>query len=224
MADQPQKKARVDYSQLRRLDHDEAEKVEKQYRELADMIRRCRRDYDLWFNRTMDKPPHDLRSKLDNHVRLMRHKLPKRTADQFRLGTLLQQYQSLVEHWDKSTRAQEEGGVAPWMARTRTSPLDELEEANEERQEQARRPGRANYGAKVSGGDGDDEAVRKVFDSYVAAKKKAGEDVSSANFEKFKRVLAKQTKAIIDSGKGSSVAYRIEVAAGKVSIKAKPQK
>jgi hypothetical protein len=37
-------------------------------------------------------------------------------------------------------------------------------------------------------------------------------------------VLTKQTKSIIDTGKGSAVNYRIEVDGGKVSIKAKAEK
>lgn len=221
---EPPKKARVDYSQVRVIGDEDAAKTDRQIAELVDLLRMVRREYDLWFNGTHVKPPYELRNKLDSHVRLLRNKLPKRVADQFRIGTVLQQYQSLAELWDKSTRKQEEGGVAPWMAVMRQNPLELLQQANEERQEKERAPQRSAYLARITSPDGDEDEMRKVFNSYVAAKTKVGDDMSSADFDKFRQVLSKQTRQIIDSGKANAVSYRIEINDGKVAIKAKGEK
>ena len=214
-------KKKVDYTQVRVLGDPEQERTDRLIAELQDMMRAVRREYDLWFNGTNPKPPYEMRNKLDTHVRLLRVRLPKRTADQFRIGTVLQQYQSLAEHWDKSSRKQEEGGFAPWMAQSRKSPLDALRDENEKREEEARQKQKTPYLARITAPEQDVDEMRKVFNSYVAAKKKVGEDVSGADFEKFRTVLVKQTKQLIDSGKAAAVSYRVEIQDGKVAIKAK---
>ena len=102
--------------------------------------------------------------------------------------------------------------------------LDEITRANEDRQEQAKKPERSTYLARITKPDEDVDEMRKVFNSYVAARKKVGDDVSTADFEKFRGALVKQTRALIDSGKATAVSYRVEIADGKVAIKAKGEK
>lgn len=221
-ADAPKK--RINYSELRVVVDEEAERTERLIAELLEMMRQVRREYELWFNGVNPKPPFEQRNRLDTHVRLLRMKLPKRTADQFKIGTVLQQYQTMAEFWDKSARKQEEGGLAPWMAQSRRSLLDEITRANEDRQEQAKKPERSTYLARITKPDEDVDEMRKVFNSYVAARKKVGDDVSTADFEKFRGALVKQTRALIDSGKATAVSYRVEIADGKVAIKAKGEK
>lgn len=222
MAEEPKK--RVDYSQVRVIGDSDAAKTQALVNELEAKIQRCKREYDLWFYGTNPQPPHELRSQLDRHVRLLRNKLPKRTADAFKIGVILQKYQSLVDLWDKSQRKMEEGGPAAWMAQAKRNPLHELQEANERRQEEAAQAQkkRSNYVARVTG-EGDEDELRKVFNSFVAAKRKCGENVSDGAFDSFKAKLGAQSKQIISSGKGKAVAYRVEVQDGKVSIKAKPE-
>ena len=216
-------KKRLDYTQLRVLTDADAEKTEQLCNELEDLMRRVKREYELWFYGTHPKPPHEMRNKLDTHVRLLRHKLPKRTADQFKIGTILFHYQTLVELWDKSVRKQEEAGTAPWMAVNRQNPLDALQDANEQRAEEAAKPVKSSYLARITSPEGSEDEMRKVFNSYVAAKKKVGEDVGGADFDKFSQALTKQAKGLIDSGKAKAVAYRVEIQDGKVSIKAKAE-
>lgn len=225
MADEP--KQRTDYSQVRVIGDSDAAKTAKIVRELEQKITRCKREYDLWFYGTNPQPPHQLRSELDRHVRLLWAKLPKRTADAFKIGVILQKYQSLVDLWDKSTRKMEEGGTVAWMAQHKRNPLHELQEANERRQEEAGRvkkktADRSNYVASVKGA-GDEEELRKVFNSFVAAKRKVGQEISDGAFEGFKAKLGQQSQQLISSGKAKSVAYRIEIADGKVAIKAKAE-
>lgn len=233
MAEEP-KKAPIDYSKVRVLTDSDAEKTEVLVKDLQARIRRVKRQYDLWFYGTEDKPPHELRNDLDRYVRLMRNKLPGRTADQYKIASVLAQYQTLTEHWDKTQRKIEEGGLAPWTSRSHANPLDALnavEEAQDKRIEEAReaakraqrgQAAKSEYVARVSGDSGDGE-YRKVFDSYVAAQKKVG-GAGTADFEKFKATLAKQSQSLISSGKAKAVAYRVEIQDGKVSIKAKAEK
>lgn len=223
MAEEGKPKGRIDYSQVRVIGDSDSEKVAQQIRDLERLIQQTKREYDLWFYGTNPKPPYELRNKLDNHVRLLRHKLPKRTADSFKIGVVLQKYQTLVELWDKSQRKMEEGGAAAWMAAGRASPLDELQEANERRQEESKQKVKSAYVAKITSPDSDVDEMRKVFNSYLAAKKRCGQDAGGTDFEKFRQALGKQTKAIIDSGKGKAVSYRIEIQEGKVAIKARPE-
>ena len=223
-AAEPPKKTRVDYSQVRVIADAEAERTDRLIAELQELMRQVKREYELWFNGVNPKPPYELRNKLDTHVRLLRNRLPKRTADQFKIGTVLQLYQTFTDFWDKSARKAEEGGLAPWMAQSRRGQLEELQRMNEDRQEQARKPERSTYLAKITKPEEDVDEMRKVFNSYVAAKKKVGDEVGGADFEKFRAALVKQTKTLIDSGKASAVSYRVEITDGKVAIKAKGEK
>lgn len=214
-------KVRVNYNEVRLVGDPDQERTDRLIAELQDVMRMVKREYDLWFAGTNAKPPHELRNKLDTHVRLLRSRLPKRTSDQFRIGTVLQLYQSYAEHWDKSARKQEEGGFAPWMQQSRKNPLDALAEANEKRQEEAKEKQKTPYLARITAPEQDVDEMRKVFNSYVAAKKKVGDDTSGADFEKFRTALVKQSRQLLDSGKAQAVAYRIEIQDGKVAIKAK---
>jgi len=225
MAEEPKKKAPIDYTKVRTIADSEAEKVDRQVQELQEMIRRVKRQYELWFYGTETKPPYEMRNELDKHVRLLRNKLPKRTADQFKFATALSYYQTMAELWDKTQRKLEEGGLAPWTSRSHASPLKDLEEANERRAEEAReaaRKAKSAYVARVTG-DADDGEFRKVYNSYVAAQKKLG-NAGATDYDKFKATLAKQTQSLISSGKANAVAYRVEIQDGKVSIKAKAEK
>jgi hypothetical protein len=225
MAEEPKKKAPIDYSKVRVLTDSEAEKVDQLVQEVQAMIRRVKRQYELWFYGTENKPPYEMRNDLDRHVRLLRNKMPKRTADQFKLATALAYYQTLAELWDKTQRKLEEGGLAPWTSRSHKSPLEELQEANEKRAEEAREAAQTSksaYVARVTA-DADDSEFRKVYNSYVAAQKKLGSG-TQADYDKFKATLARQTQSLIDSGKATAVAYRVEIQDGKVSIKAKAEK
>ena len=214
-------KRRVDYTQTRTLGDPDQERTDRMIAELQELMRQVKREYDLWFSGTNAKPPYEQRNKLDTHVRLLRNRLPRRVSDQFRIGTVLQLYQSYAELWDKSSRKQEEGGVAPWMQHSRRNPLDLLQEENEKRQEEAREKQKTPYLARITSPEQDVDEMRKVFNSYVAAKKKVGDDTSGADFEKFRTALVKQSRQLIDSGKAQAVAYRIEIQDGKVAIKAK---
>lgn len=225
-ADGEAKKAPVDYTKVRVLQDEEAEKFERLLVDLQVRIRRVKREYELWFYGTADRPPYESRNELDNHVRRIRNKTPKGAVNQFKLGNILSMYQQLVELWDKTQRKMEEGGRAVWMAAAHRSPLEELQDANERRQEEARqaaRKAKSAYVARIQSPDGDDAEFRKVFNSYCAARKKVGES-GEASYEKFKASLAKQTRGLIGSGKATAVAYRVEVKEGKVSIKAKAEK
>ena len=214
-------KPKVDYTQVRTIADPEKERTDRLIVELEELMRQVQREYDLWFNGTQQKPPYELRNKLDTHVRLLRAKLPKRVADQFRIGTVLSKYAVRAELWDKSVRKQEEGGFAPWMSQSRRNPLDDLRDENEKRQEEAKEKQKTPYLARITAPEQDVDEMRKVFNSYVAAKKKVGDDISGADFDKFRTALVKQSKQLIDSGKASAVSYRIEIQDGKVAIKAK---
>ncbi|MEM7245247.1 MAG: MXAN_5187 C-terminal domain-containing protein [Acidobacteriota bacterium] len=221
-------KQRVDYSQVRVIGNEDTVKTQKMMAQLGTLFERVKREYDLWFYGTNPKPPYELRNQLDNLVRRFRNKMPTRTADNFKVAALMQKYVSHAELWDKSVRKQEEGGKALWMSSGHRSALEQLQEENERRQEEggrkAQRPNQSKYLARITAGEGDGEEMKRLFNSYVIAKKRCGEDVGEGSFDKFRQALDRQSRGLIDSGQAKAVAYRIEVTDdGRVAIKAKPE-
>ena len=65
----------------------------------------------------------------------------------------------------------------------------------------------------------DHDAVEKLFEAYVAAKEKAGENVKKLRLVSFEKVIAKQVKGFQAKG-AEHVQFQVETKDGKVKLKA----
>jgi hypothetical protein len=68
------------------------------------------------------------------------------------------------------------------------------------------------------------DPFRQVFDSFVAAKQKAGEATTKLNYESFKKTLEKQADQIRAAKGFKDVDFGVTVKDGKVSVVARPKK
>lgn len=225
MADPP-----IDYSKARVLSSSQEQQEEQQIKDFEAAIARLKNEYYLYFIGTNPKPPYKERNQLDNKVRQIQQNLPKRTAQRFKMQQVLIRYQHQAEHWDRSLRGLEQGEKLPWVPLSRKLHrdlhLDEKDRHAAPAQPAAAAPANgsqaSSYLAALSNPQEQVEDVRKIFNSYVAAKSKLGGD-ASLTFEKFQQVIAKQTGAILAKG-AKAVQFRVEIADDKVSLKAKAVK
>src|SRR5712692_4791185 len=84
----------------------------------------------------------------------------------------------------------------------------------------------ADNGTPARGPDdalGDDN-LRRVFESYKAAKEACREDVSQLSFESLAAALRQQAPAILAKHRAASVQFKVVVIEGKAVLKAIPQK
>ena len=215
----------VDYTKGRVLSSSQEHKEEQQIKDFEAAIARLKNEYYLYFIGTNPKPPYKERDKLDALSRQIQRDLPKRTAQRFKMQQVLIRYQHMAEHWDRSIRGVEAGEKMPWVPISRR-PL-RTEEPTETKAEQTR-PATANgaqqssYLAAIKDASSQEDDVRKIFNSYVAAKAKLGGD-ASLTFDKFQQAIAKQTSAILAKG-AQAVQFRVEISEDKVALKAKPVK
>jgi hypothetical protein len=69
-----------------------------------------------------------------------------------------------------------------------------------------------------------DANLRRVFDSFKAAKEACREDVSQLSFESLASTLRQQAPAILAKHQAASVQFKVAVIEGKAVLKAIPQK
>jgi len=218
MADAP-----INYGKTRVLHSDQEGREERQIKELEAAMSKVGHEYRLYFNGAVPKAPFMARNQLDNLARWTRHNLPKRTAQRFKMQQILSRYQNLAEHWDRSMRGIEEGEELAWVAISRRIPEEAAVQTDGGSQAKAaastNNAQASAYLAALTDPSSQEEDVRKIYNSYVAARSKLGEE-AGLSFDRFQQVVAKQTSAILAKG-AVAVQFRVEIANDKVHLKAK---
>lgn len=213
----------IDYKNLRTLASHDTERAEEQLHDFHEAIDKVKLAYHLYFIGTQAKPPRDERAKLDRHARDVQQHMPSRTMDRFKMQSALIRYMHFCELWDKSIRKLEEGERIPWVAISRQAEEQERAAQDARAASPAAKPESSPALARLKDPMQEPDEVRKIWNSFVAAKKKVGED-GDIPFEKFQAAIARQTTALLSKGGAASVQYRIEIVDNKVAIKAKPLK
>jgi hypothetical protein len=216
------KPPRVDYSKLRVQKSREQVQGEELLSKLEKELAHCKLQHQLYFIGTLDKPPREDLAKLERLSRFCRGNIPTRTMERFRMHNLLTKVANYMEHWSKTIRKIEEGEQVSW------APISMRMASEAGADPQA--AGSSNNGKESSGYLAclkdplcvDEEAeVRKVYNSYVAARSKVDANTRELPFGSFQRALAKQVQALM-ARDAKAVQFRIEINDGKVSLKAKP--
>lgn len=144
--------------------------LEDELDRLEEGLRQLRAEYNRYFVGAQDKPPQETQFELRALVqRLSENISNQRTADRFRINTLISRFQILTQMWARNVRQLEEG--QPTALRPRrtagTAPVDPAE--RQERQVAAARCSTAMSGPEV-------EAIRSVYDAWVECAQQQGQD------------------------------------------------
>jgi len=163
-------------------------------------FRLLEREYEQWFSGAVPKPPTDTQRVCEEIVKRYNLSPPRNLSEQSLFSMLQARYNTYTEMWNRRTRLKEEGRI----------------------------PG-GREGAKRSAPKpaapppAPSDPFRQVFDSFVAAKQKAGEPTTKLNYESFKKTLEKQADQI-RAAKGKDVDFGVTMKDGKVSVVARPKK
>jgi len=228
-----EKKPRVDYSRLRIQKTQDQVNAEELLERLDKELDRVKLQYQLYFIGTISKPPYDDRVKLDRLARFCRQNIPTRTQERFRMHNLLTKVANYTELWDKTVKNIEEGKTIAWVPITLRAEEAEEEATAASGNGKPAGPKPASTNGKESSGylavlknpldPTEQPEVLKVFNSYVAARTKVDATTKQLSFEVFQQALAKQVQAILLKD-ATAVQFRIEIAEGRVSLKARPVK
>ena len=170
-------------------------------------IKQLKFEYEQYFSGARPREPQMLRGEVQKIVGRYSNVPLQNTAQRFRFNSLCARYFSLRRHWDSVLRKIEEGTYERhiFKAKLRERTRQEVGETVS-----AKRPARG----AASGGD--------LFDSYLAARKKCGENVSGVTRERLETAIEQQRTAIRKRYGCDEVRFRVVVEGGKTKLKATP--
>lgn len=167
------------------------------------------REFEQWFAGALKKPPSDTQRLVEDIIKKYARNPPRNITEKSIFQMHQAKFNTYMEMWNRRVRLQEEGRLPSGREiRTRvTAP-----------------PPETDSGAGTGAGAGANDRYRQVFDSYVAAKQKAGEGTSKLSYDAFRQKLEKQAEQLRSARGFKDVNFGVSVKDGKVSLVARPKK
>jgi len=196
---------------------------------LETQLRRLKIEYEVYFSNPTKRPPTDIEWKVLSLLRKFSDGGRMSFSQRYRYNEMAQRYAVYSDLWRKKSRIREEGYRRP---------QDALLSVQGVRTEEVSKPQHHPvYGiSKAAAGVGaapaasqpftmhENEAGReqleRLYNTLVAAKQKAGENVSG-NLESFSTFVQKKTEQIRKQYGCQDVEFSVELAEGQVKLKAK---
>jgi len=221
---------------------------EEEFKQIDHEIRRLKVQFDLYFAGSTPRPPNDQKEALARLLRKYQGTSFPNLADRFLYNNVVNKFNTFQELWSKMQRTREEGArVHPLAARAArramkveaggsTGPIPPLHAGpgaapgGADARRAAGRPGQSARGAdsqpapafwRVSPDKADPGAIRALYENFVAARKRCGED-RMPGFDSFARDVARHAQSIKSKADCSSVEFRIYSKDNKVTLKARP--
>jgi len=180
-------------------------------------IRLLQIEWEKFLSGVEKKPPTESKDRLEAVIRRYAFTEIRNNAERFRYQALVSRYNIYSELWNKRLRAREEGRVVGLHV-PRTHGAQALPG-----------PDPPPAPARVVSPAGevrvrepllDVEALRTLFDQFVAKRKEIGE-TGAVKFETFQKLVAGQATRILAAKGAKAVDFRLEAKDGKVSLKAR---
>jgi len=223
----------------------EKEQLGLEVKELEEELERVKARYDQYFIGFERREPKRERDEVRKRVMLVKDAFTRNAALKFRIQSLHARYLSYERLWVRSAREKEEGTYRRdlFKARLRAKTPVATPAATAEPPAQAQpapaapaqppapaaapprpaAPAARAAAAPPAPVPAQDPKIRALFDSYVAAKKQCGEDVSRISYDAVARTVAKQVPELMAKFKARAVDFKVEVKDGRAVLKAIPK-
>jgi hypothetical protein len=207
--------------------------VDEELGVLDTQLRRLKIEYEIYFSNPTKKPPTDIEWKVLALLRKFSDGTRMNFSQRYRYNEMAQRYAIYSDLWRKKSRIREEGYRRPQDA------LLSIQGVREEQEHEthhhpvygvshaaaavaAARPGAASSPHFIlhSVDQTEREQVERLYNTLVAAKKKAGENVTG-DIDSFLAFVQKKTQQIRKQYHCENVEYTVEIAEGHVKLKAK---
>jgi len=206
--------------------------IDEELNLLDTQLRRLKIEYEIFFSNPTKRPPTDIEWKVVTLLRKFSDGGRMNFSQRYRYNEMAQRYAVYSDLWRKKARIREEGYRRPQDALLSVQGVRIAEEDHKSQHHQAY--GVSAAAAAVGAGsarasqafslhdvdNSEREQVERLYNTLVAAKKKAGESVSG-NFDSFTTFVQKKTQQIRKQYGCQSVEYSVELAEGHVKLKAK---
>ena len=198
---------------------------------LETQLRRLKIEYEVFFSNPTKRPPTDIEWKVLSLLRKFSDGGRMNFSQRFRYNEMAQRYAIYSDLWRKKSRIREEGYRRPQDA------LLSVQGVRAEEEHKPQHPpvyGVSHAAAAAAAGtavgpqpftlhsvdQAEREQVERLYNTLVAAKKKAGENISG-NLDSFSTFVQKKTQEIRKQYGCQGVEYSVELADGHVKLKAK---
>jgi hypothetical protein len=179
--------------------------------------------FEMYFLGIERREPAREREELKRRVAHLKGEFTRNTGLRFRIQTLHARFLSYERMWMRSTREREEGTYRRDLARLRrrapaasSTAADPLAAKTGKSEKAAPPPAPAVPGMSEA-------KLRALYDEYLGAKKRCGEDVSRFSYEALARTVAKQVPELIAKYQAKTVEFRVEVKGGRAVLKVLPR-
>jgi hypothetical protein len=197
---------------------------------LESQLRRLKIEYEIFFSNPAKRPPTDVEWKVLSMLRKFSDGGRMNFSQRYRYNEMAQRYAVYSDLWRKKSRIREEGYRRPQDALLSVQGVRTAEDEHKAQHHPVYGVSQAAAGAVgvatppnftlQSVDQGDREQVERLYNTLIAAKKKAGENVSGS-IDSFTKFVQKKTEEIRKQHKCESVEYSVEIADGHVKLKAK---
>jgi hypothetical protein len=200
---------------------------------LETQLRRLKIEYEVYFSNPTKRPPTDIEWKVLSLLRKFSDGGRMSFSQRFRYNEMAQRYAIYSDLWRKKSRIREEGyrrpqdallavqGVRPDVEehKQQHNPVYGLSHAAAATGD-APSAGAQPFTMHSAPDNAEREQVERLFNTLVAAKKKAGENVSGT-LDSFSTFVQKKTQEIRKQYGCQDVEFSVELAEGHVKLKAK---
>jgi hypothetical protein len=194
---------------------------------LESQLRRLKIEYEVYFSNPTKRPPTDIEWKVLSLLRKFSDGGRMSFSQRYRYNEMAQRYAVYSDLWRKKSRVREEGYRRP---------QDALLGVQGVRPEEEHKPHHPVYGVSKAATPSvaatsqaftmssvdqpEHEEVERLYNTLVAAKKKAGENVSGS-LDSFSTFVQKKTAEIRKQYGCHDVEFSVELTEGQVKLKAK---
>jgi hypothetical protein len=196
---------------------------------LETQLRRLKIEYEVYFSNPTKRPPTDIEWKVLSLLRKFSDGGRMSFSQRYRYNEMAQRYAVYSDLWRKKSRIREEGYRRPQDALLSVQGVRADEELKPQRNPVYGLSHAAAAGATSQAtsqpftmheSEAGREQVERLYNTLVAAKKKAGENVSG-NLDSFSTFVQKKTAEIRKQYHCQDVEFSVELADGHVKLKAK---
>ena len=198
---------------------------------LDSQLRRLKIEYEIFFSNPQKRPPTDIEWKVLAMLRKFSDGGRMNFSQRYRYNEMAQRYAVYSDLWRKKSRIREEGYRRPQDA---LLSVQGVRVAEDEHKSQHHPVYGVSHAAAAAAGAGtasqpftlhsvdqeEREQVERLYNTLVAAKKKAGENVSGG-IDSFTAFVQKKTEQIRKQYHCENVEYSVEITNGHVKLKAK---
>jgi alkanesulfonate monooxygenase SsuD/methylene tetrahydromethanopterin reductase-like flavin-dependent oxidoreductase (luciferase family) len=199
---------------------------------LDTQLRRLKIEYEIYFSNPTKRPPTDVEWKVLSLLRKFSDGGRMNFSQRYRYNEMAQRYAVYSDLWRKKSRIREEGYRRPQDALLSVQGVRVAEDEHKAQHHPVY--GVSQAAAAVAAGaptssqpftlrtvdNGEREQVERLYNTLVAAKKKAGENVSGS-LDSFSTFVQKKTQEIRKQYQCQDVEFSVELTGGHVKLKAK---